>query len=96
MSRDRTASETCCNSVRPTGSIWLIERTTDALVRGRAHSVGPPKTRTPEMLEMRHKVLDIEDSIDLAEVLPIHLRDANVEVARDGRTGLGTCVLKRQ
>jgi two-component system, OmpR family, response regulator len=39
---------------------------------------------------MRHKVLVIEDSIDLAEILPMHLHDADadVEVARDGRTGL--------
>jgi two-component system, OmpR family, response regulator len=39
---------------------------------------------------MRHKVLVIEDSVDLAQILPLHLRDieTDVEVARDGRTGL--------
>jgi DNA-binding response OmpR family regulator len=43
---------------------------------------------------MRHKVLVIEDSIDLAEILPMHLRDADadVEVACDGRTGLENAV----
>lgn len=43
-----------------------------------------------ESREMRYKVLVIEDSIDLAEILQLHLRDANADVdfAQDGRSGL--------
>ncbi len=39
---------------------------------------------------MRYKVLVIEDNIDLAQILPLHLRDADadVDVVLDGRSGL--------
>lgn len=39
---------------------------------------------------MRNKVLVIEDNADLAQILPMHLSDAgmDVEVAIDGRSGL--------
>lgn len=41
-------------------------------------------------MAVRHRVLVIEDNIDLAHILPLHLNDlgCDVEVARDGQSGL--------
>ena len=44
----------------------------------------------PDKASMKHRLLVIEDSADLAELLPLHLQElgCDVVIARDGRTGL--------